>query len=218
MSYTIDDFKSALKGIVEKFSTPVEAKFVDAKLQDGTIISVDGEEIVIGLPVMAVTEDGKAPLVDGKHIMADGAMLVVEGGIIKEFTPAEKAPEEKPDEAMSTEGQPAQSAPTQPKRYIERVEKEHIFELVKEIVAEDFAAVNTSINEKFAEVKSENEALKVELAKANETNKALFDIISKFANAPSVAVDKKKKDEFVKKKVETNFSADIEAFRKKNNI
>ena len=61
-----------LKGLIEKFSSekpaePVEVKFKDMKLQDGTtIISIDGEELAIGVPVYVMTPEGRLPAPDAR--------------------------------------------------------------------------------------------------------------------------------------------------------
>jgi len=45
--------------------------FLDAELEDGTKIKVEGEELVEGAKVMVVTEDALLPAPDGVHLLSD---------------------------------------------------------------------------------------------------------------------------------------------------
>ena len=85
--------------IIEKvkellFSKPevkeeVENKFIDAELENGTKIKVDGE-LVPESPVFVLDEEGnETPAPDGEHKLSDGSIVKTEGGIIVEVMPAD---------------------------------------------------------------------------------------------------------------------------------
>lgn len=220
MSYTIDNFKSDLKEFAdklkEKFSVK-EEKFIDAKLQDGTIVRVEADNFQIGQPMFVVDQDGLTPIADGKYVFESGEMLVVEAGAVKEFEPKQEAApvadEAAPEEQMN--GAQAEEK-AQPKRYIERVEKEHIFELVKEIVKEDFEAVNKLIEDKYSAMVTENEELKKTNEEMEKNFKSLVEIFSKFAAQPSEK-PKEKKNGF--KKASKNITQEeIDNFRKEHGL
>lgn len=87
----------------------VKYGFVDAKLEDGTEIKVDGE-LAEGNEVVVVTEDAEVPAPDGEHILEDGTKVETEGGVIVDV--------EKPEGEESMEGEvevpvevPAEVAP-----------------------------------------------------------------------------------------------------------
>ena len=83
----------AVKLIKQAFQS--EQKFVDAKLNDGvTIVRYDAEKLDIGVPVMAVTEQGAIAIPDGDYTLEDGTMFTISGGIVSAVKPAEEAPEE----------------------------------------------------------------------------------------------------------------------------
>lgn len=76
MSKTILD---KIKGLFSAEEAPVEKVFKDAKLVDGTIVRVEGEEFKVGDKLSFITEDGT--LVDAKegmHELEDGTILVVD--------------------------------------------------------------------------------------------------------------------------------------------
>ena len=78
---------SEIKNLMKKFGfyteTPiVEEKFLDAKLKDGTVIKVEGEELVEGAKVVVVTEEGEVPAPDGVHELEDGSKVETKEGIV----------------------------------------------------------------------------------------------------------------------------------------
>ena len=70
-----------------------ELKFVEAVLQDGTKIKVEGEELLEGLPVFVVTEEGDVPAPDGQHTLEDGTVVETLEGLIVSVTKAESMEE-----------------------------------------------------------------------------------------------------------------------------
>jgi hypothetical protein len=78
---------SEIKNLMKKFGfyteTPiVEEKFLDAKLKDGTVIKVEGEELVEGAKVVVVTEEGEVPAPDGVHELEDGSKVETKEGVV----------------------------------------------------------------------------------------------------------------------------------------
>ena len=78
---------SEIKNLMKKFGfyteTPiVEEKFLDAKLKDGTVIKVEGEELVEGAKAVVVTEEGEIPAPDGVHELEDGSKVETKEGVV----------------------------------------------------------------------------------------------------------------------------------------
>ncbi len=60
----------------------VKEIFVDAKLVDGTVVKVEGEEVVEGAAVKVVTEDAELPAPDGVHELEGGMKIETKDGVI----------------------------------------------------------------------------------------------------------------------------------------
>jgi len=75
----------------------VKEIFVDAKLKDGTQVSISGKGLEVGGKVFVVMDGVPTPAPDGDHELEDGTKITVKGGeIISLLTPAEQpAAEEK---------------------------------------------------------------------------------------------------------------------------
>lgn len=68
-----------IKGLFSAEEAPVEAKFKDAKLVDGTIVRVEGDEFKVGDKLSFITEDGTiVDAKEGMHELEDGTILVVD--------------------------------------------------------------------------------------------------------------------------------------------
>ncbi len=65
---------------------------LQARLEDGTIISSDAEEMTTGIVINVVAEDGSVfPLAEGNYILEDGGSFTVDAeGIVTEYEPAEE--------------------------------------------------------------------------------------------------------------------------------
>ena len=65
---------------------------LQARLEDGTIISSDAEEMTTGIVINVVAEDGSVfPLAEGNYILEDGGAFTVDAeGIVTEYEPAEE--------------------------------------------------------------------------------------------------------------------------------
>ena len=67
----------------------VKEIFVDAELEDGTKIRIEGEEVVEGAKVVVVTEEGEIPAPDGVHVVSDGTKVETKDGVIVAITAPE---------------------------------------------------------------------------------------------------------------------------------
>ena len=78
-SYRIDNFNVE---VAEGVITAVKEIFLEAKLVDGTIVKVEGEELVEGAAVKVVTEQGEVPAPDGVHELESGVKVQTVGGVV----------------------------------------------------------------------------------------------------------------------------------------
>ena len=178
----------------EEVVNTTEQNFTDAKLNDGTtIVSYDAEKLEAGVIVYIVDESGeRLPLPIGSYELEDGTTfdVVDESGAIDNIVLAgEEAPaEEAPAATPSAEGQ-EQKEQTNPKKVIETVSKESIFNAEEEIakLKESFEAQLKDLNEKFEAEKAEKENLEKDLEESKELNKEIFETIEKIEEAPSKA-------------------------------
>jgi hypothetical protein len=78
---------------VEVAETPaVEHNFAEYETATGVKVKIDGE-IAVGVPVVAIAEDGtEAPAPDGEHEIVGVAKIVVKDGLIAEIMPLEETP------------------------------------------------------------------------------------------------------------------------------
>lgn len=78
---------------VEVAETPaVEHNFAEYETATGVKVKIDGE-IAVGVPVVAIAEDGtEAPAPDGEHEILGVAKIVVKDGLIAEIMPLEEEP------------------------------------------------------------------------------------------------------------------------------
>ena len=188
MGYTIDDLKKDLTALKEKFAG--EQKFVDLKLQDGTVVRISGDQPLANAQISAIDEAGQLiPLPTGNYVAEDGAMIVVADGVITEYTPKDApadtgAPAANPNEAMTDE----QKATA--KTIIESIVKESRF-VSEPILEEKIKVLNEAIaktNELFVTLQKENETAKAEakteLEKQKEFSKQLFALVEKLGELP----------------------------------
>lgn len=87
-SYRIENFNVEVKeGKIEA----VREIFLEAKLVDGTVVKVEGENLMEGAKVVVVTEQGEIPAPDGVHELEDGTKVQTVEGVITKIE--EKKPE-----------------------------------------------------------------------------------------------------------------------------
>ena len=206
-----------LKGLIEKFSAEkpaeqVEVKFKDMKLQDGTtIISIDGEELAIGVPVYVMTPEGRLPAPDGELVLEDGTQLTVKDGLVAEVaTPEAEVPEGEVAAEPATVPPAPEEMGTKPKRVIKSQVEEHVFNAFKE-------EAETKANELKAEleaIKTEFEALKEKFNKSLEFNKEVFSVVEKISEQPSAQATEAKPKPFSVKEAKMAFKEDLKQFYK----
>lgn len=86
----------------------VKEIFVDAKLVDGTVVKVEGEDVLEGAAVKVVTEDAEIPAPDGVHELESGMKIETKDGVIVKIE--EKVSEEMEEVEVPVEV-PAEVAP-----------------------------------------------------------------------------------------------------------
>lgn len=210
MEITKENIQTFAAKIKEAFATFNEkAKFMSAKLADGTQVNVMGDTLAVGAQVTIMTEAGEVPIPDGEYTLEDGTVFYVAGGAVSEV----KAPEATGTEEMNTEGKAAPSAPNaapSPTQIIERIEKEMVFEKVAKV--DELEKTVADLVTKFAAVEKENADLKKELesekAKFSSSVKAMNEALEAFGEQPQVEAPKPSKDNAEKKE-------SIEEFRKR---
>lgn len=152
-------------------------KFSDYKLDDGTIIRVDGE-LAVGTLVYVVTEEGLLPAPDGAHSIPEVGVVTTEGGKIVEIGEAAPAePEAVAAEEVEIEVTP-EDAPADP--HEERLAA----------MESALAALAAKVDELMAKIGGEIEA--------NATRFSTIDTaISALAQMPTAAPKKKASDAVV---------------------
>lgn len=148
------DFKDAIKELgveLKQFFSSIqepvkEQKFMDYKLEDGTIIRSDNGTLEVGAAISVITEEGEAPIPDGEYMIpseTETIKIKVEGGFVTE------------KEAMPMEGEAPTDAPVE-----EAVDME--------------AKVNALFEAKMAEFNQAIEAKFAEFLNVYESDKAKF--------------------------------------------
>jgi hypothetical protein len=103
----LSDRISELTRVLRSFSAapaPAAAPlaFSDYKLEDGTMIRIDGE-LAVGTLVYVVTEEGLLPAPDGAHSIPEVGVVTTEGGKIVEIGDAAPAPAPAPEAVEAQE-------------------------------------------------------------------------------------------------------------------
>lgn len=194
-------------------------KFVDAKLNDGvTIIRYDAEKLDIGVPVLAVTEQGAIAIPDGDYTLEDGTMFTIAGGVVSAVTPmeAEKAVEAGKENEAPTSAQPMTEAKA--KSIIESVIKESHF--TKDEINAMFAE-SVKVKETFATQKVESDKkvsdLEAEISTQKETIKSMFSLLEQIAGEPSDKPTEQTKQAFNIKDFKKAYREDLQNINKKIN-
>ena len=135
-----------------------------AKLTDGTIIVSEADELVAGIEISILTEDGTTiPLPPGKYETEDGiGFSVEEEGIVAEIY-EEETEEEAPEEEAPEEEVEANVDQRLPKK----VKKTEEVEFDKDVFV---SQVENVMNELLEEVRKDVTDLKAELAEMKDLN------------------------------------------------
>ena len=143
------DLEVVDKDKVEETPELETQKFVDATLQDGTVVQIE-PALEVGAAVVVVLEDEVVPAPDGDHVLEDNTVIVVEGGLITAIQTPEDVEEEAVEE-METEK--TTTSDREAKKVIESIITEKQFSELTQKVEEQEKTI--------AFLKSENEALTV---------------------------------------------------------
>ena len=189
-----------------------QLKFADYKLEDGTIVRIDGEPVA-GTMVYVLDEAGNVlPAPDGDHVIPELGTITVAGGVL---TAAPVMAEVAVEEAMAD---PAQAAAA-----VEEVAGV-VEEIAPELPAEEAAVIATDvvaeIQEKImeltgvvAEMKKKMDAMTVSSAAANSAFAAAIEALAEMPSAPA-KTPIAGVIETTKKKEAHNFGAVAEAIKK----
>jgi hypothetical protein len=177
-----------LADALRKFTaTPTPQAFADYKLEDGTMVRVDGD-LVAGTPVFVITEEGMLPAPDGQHTVPEVGVITTEGGKIVEVgdLPA---------------GEPV-------------VEEEVAAQEVEIEVAPEGEAAESEIDARISALEAKLDEIMSKLAGAMEANKERFDQldaeVQKMSKVPTAEPRKRTSDaivENIKLSRNTNFEA-----------
>ena len=180
-----------LADALRKFTaTPTPQNFADYKLEDGTMVRVDGD-LVAGTPVFVITEEGMLPAPDGQHTVPEVGVITTEGGKIVEVgdLPAGEPVVEEEVAAQEVE-----------------------IEVTPE--GEGMPEAGNKIEERIAALEARLEEILSKLAGAMEANTARFDQldaeVQKMSKVPTAEPRKRASDaivENIKLSRNTNFEA-----------
>jgi hypothetical protein len=159
-------------------------KFLSATLADGTPVTIEGDEVVVGAKVMVVTEDGEVEAPNGNHELADGTQIITEASVIIEVIPATEETPEVAEEELSAA--PAQSG---------------INDLINALTG------------RVKELEIKFEQTEKELKASKEVNKELFSVVEKIAALPDGTATQPAKNIFKTQK-EEKFKAMADAIAK----
>lgn len=185
----IDEFDAAQETEQTTETTPTEQKFAELKLEDGSVIKTDTEELAKGSAVQVQNESGEfIPIPDGEYkcMLADGSMVAIkiEAGIVTEMMPVE---------APATEEEPAEQEQAAESKDDYRAEidaiKSEVAQLKEQIkaLAENngkLASDTESSKAIVISLQKENEALKKEVAMSKEVVKETLGIIELMSETP----------------------------------
>lgn len=135
--------------------THVKELFLDATLEDGTKIKVEGEELVEGARVMVVTEDAMLPAPDGIHLLSDGKTKVEtkDGKIVSVVS----------DEEMEDGAMKEKEVVEEEKKSEDVLVDEEMYSLLKDMM-EKIADKMKKMEDKMEKVQAEFQAFKKEPA------------------------------------------------------
>lgn len=165
------------KLIFNKEEKEEKLEFVNAKLEDGTIVMADGEEFEVGGEIYVVDEEGNKELApDGEHVLEDGSIVKTEEGKILEILEAESDLEEKEEEMESEESETE----------LEKEEEEMEKDLIDELPIMD---ENEELKKEVEMLKEELKDLKDKMTEKEEMEKEEFSKISNLEEATKYVLE-----------------------------
>lgn len=172
----------------------VKEIFVDAKLKDGTPISVKGGGVEVGAKVFVVKDDVPTPAPDAVHELEDGSKVETKDGEIVSVMPAEGGEEKAPIVEVEVES-PAEGGEEAVSPVVEKVIEEDS-KLNPEMMGEMYDMLKDfigKVGQKMADMEKENMSLKNEFAafkKEPAGEKIKYSKTDNFAKVDDVIEDK----------------------------
>jgi len=179
--------------------TETKAAFMDATLDDGTLLNIE-PAFEVGAAVVVIDAEGNVtPAEDSTHTLASGEVFVTVEGVITEIQemPAEEV-EEVEEEEMATE--PTETQEQKVKKVVESIIKESHFasvDNVSELETRLTEAFNTQLNEAKEEIKN-----------------IVFEAFTKFSEEPTKEPTKQPKNKFQVRDKKTSWT---DKLKSKNN-
>jgi hypothetical protein len=148
-----DNFEIEVK---EGKISSVREIFVDATLEDGTAIKIEGDVIDLGAKVSVVQGDAEVPAPDGVHTLDNGDKITTVDGVITEFydNPSADEETEKAPEAPSLEAANVDSPEIDKEEKV--TEKDELVSMLKDFIG--------AISTKLSQMETEQANFKKELA------------------------------------------------------
>lgn len=152
--FTSEEAPEEVVASEEKVVTPeteVKAEFLDATLEDGTLVQIE-PALELGAAVIVIDADGN-PLAapDAVHVLADGTQVTTVEGLITDIVPVEAEEEvEEVEEEMEVEA--TESEEQKVKKVVESIIKESHFANEENLnaIKEEF---NALVSDKIEELK-----------------------------------------------------------------
>jgi len=186
-----------------KFKTDNEKNktyFADAKLQDGTMITYDGDTPMVGMPIMVLPSDGTAPIPapDGVMVVEDGSEIEVKNGVIVSVEPVEDMSQENIDQNTPPDPNKKNIQMDNKTPVTEQAAKRLIESHVKETVFS-----KTEVDEKLKAFTTEFETLKTEFADLKKSSDAIKSenetLVKEFGTIKAENVELRKSNETLSK-------------------
>jgi len=111
----------------------VKEIFIDAVLEDGTKIKVEGDSLAQGAKVIVVTEDSEVPAPNGVHILEDGTKVETVDGLISKIEEVVKEEDLEDEIVEKPEGGEIEVEIEKPMEPSLEMEKEMV-EMVKDFI------------------------------------------------------------------------------------
>ena len=172
----------------------VKEIFVDAKLKDGTPISVKGAGVEVGAKVFVVKDGVPEPAMDAVHELEDGSKVETKDGEIVSVMPAESGEEKEPTVEVEVNS-PAEGGEEAVSPVVEKVIEEDS-KLNPEMMGEMYDMLKDfigKVGQKMADMEKENMSLKNEFAafkKEPAGEKIKYSKTDSFAKVDDVIEDK----------------------------
>ncbi len=198
-----------IKSLIFNKEEKVENNFVNAKLEDGTIVMTDGEEFEIGKEIFIVSEDGTKELApEGEHTLEDGSIVKVAEGKIVEILEAEEELEEEVENEMESEEETKEVETDLEKEEdeMESEEDKEEMESDKEELKKEIEMLKEELKEMKDKMKEKEEMAKEEFSKVENLNEATKYILEFIENSPASEKLEVKKEGFYSKIQQNNIS------------